>query len=190
MNYNLENVYHRYLNVPIDPNINLFDQSGFDTNSHHHIKFDKEEINPDLIKWLDNFSIKPFWYEAFYTPPNGGKLPIHIDGFEGPDYIKINWTYGAPGSSLIWWEPKSKEYIKTVETVFGIPYYAVDEENCNKVYEIEINKPSLVNAGLFHSTYNPTPEGRWTFSIPLIDAVDRNRLSWNDAIKRFEGLII
>jgi sulfatase maturation enzyme AslB (radical SAM superfamily) len=37
------------------------------------------------------------------------------------------------------------------------------------VYEVEINKPSLVNIGQFHSTWNPSTEGRWTLSLPLID---------------------
>jgi hypothetical protein len=184
-----ENIYHRYLNIPFDPNIDLFNRTEYDPSQYAHILIEKEEINPKLLEWVTQFNIEIAYYEAFYTPPNGGKLPIHTDGIDEPNYIKINWTYGAPGSTLCWWEPKSEEHIKTVETNFGIKYYTIDEQNCNKIYEVEINKPSLVNAGVFHSTYNPTPEGRWTFSIPLLDADSRNRLAWNDATTRFEGLI-
>jgi hypothetical protein len=185
-----DNCYHRYLNIPFDPNIDLFNRIEYDQSRYTHVEIKKEEINPKLLSWFSQYNIEITWYEAFYTPPNGGKLPIHTDGDEDIDYIKINWTYGAPGSTLCWWEPRSKEYINTVETVFGTRYYTADEQNCNKLYEVEINKPSLVNAGKFHSTYNPTQEGRWTFTMPLLDSSSKNRLTWNDAIQRFKGLII
>jgi len=190
MSYNLENIYHRYLNIPFEPNIDLFNRVEYDTTKYAHVKIDVSEINPDLLSWFDQFNIAINWYEAFYTPPGGGKLPIHTDGSQGEDYIKVNWTYGAPGSTLRWWEPKSKDYIKTVETVFSTKYYTVDEENCNKLHEVEINKPSLVNAGVFHSTYNPTSEGRWTFTMPILEVSNNNRISWQDAIQRFKEIII
>lgn len=186
----IENIYHRYLDIPFEPNIDLFNRIEYDPSRYTHVQIKKEEVNPELLKWFDQFNIEIVWYEAFYTPPNGGKLPIHTDGDDGSNYTKVNWTYGAPGSTLCWWEPKLPEHVQTVETVFGTRYYTVDENNCNKLYEAEINKPSLVNAGTFHSTYNPTNEGRWTFTMPLLDATSKNRLAWEDAIERFKGSII
>jgi hypothetical protein len=186
----IKNIYHRYLNIPVDPQIDLFNREKYDTEQYAHIRLKEEEINPELARWFKQFNIEIYWYEAFYTPPNGGKLPVHTDSIQGENYTKINWTYGAPGSKLIWWEPKSKEYIATNSTVFGVQYCTIDEAHCTKVYEAEINKPSLINASQFHSTFNPTTEGRWTFTIQLSDTSIKNRVSWDDAIKRFEGIIL
>jgi hypothetical protein len=185
-----KNIYHRYLNIPFDPQIDLFNRENYDTEQYAHIRLKEEEINPKLVKWFEQFNIEIHWYEAFYTPPNGGKLPIHTDSDDDGEHIKINWTYGAPGSKLIWWEPKSKDYIQIVKTAFGVQYCTIDEAHSTKVYEAEINKPSLVNASQFHSTFNPTTEGRWTCSMPLSDLKTGIKVTWDDAMKRFEGIII
>jgi hypothetical protein len=101
--------------------------------------------------------------------------------------VKVNWTYGAPGSKLIWWEPKNQNKIETYQTEFGAQYLTAEEKYCRHLYEVEINKPSLVNIGQFHSTWNPTTEGRWTLSLPLIDNTTNERLVWSNAIDRFQG---
>jgi hypothetical protein len=57
------------------------------------------------------------------------------------------------------------------------------------LFEAEINKPSLVNIGMFHSTWNPTEEGRWTLSLPLINADSETRLVWSEALDKLHGYI-
>ena len=184
-----KNIFHRFLDIPVDPNIDLFNRMEYDINIYSHIKVSKEEINPELFCWLEQFDFTIEWFEAFYTPPNGGKLPIHTDSQEVDDKVKINWTYGAPGSKLIWWEPRSDNYINTVKTAFGTTYLTADEDNCTKLYEVEIVKPSLVNAGLFHSTYNPSSQGRWTLSLPLFKTGTQISLTWNEAMNKLNGII-
>ena len=185
-----ENVYHRYLDIPIQPGIDLFSRTDYDPMYYRHIKVEGEEINPELVSWFEKFNIQFYWFEAFYTPPYGGKIPIHTDTSTVCDVVKVNWTYGAPNSKLIWWEPKHEKHIDTFQTEFGAQYLTAEEKHCRHVYEVEINKPSLVNIGQFHSTWNPSTEGRWTLSLPLIDKTTSNRISWKDAVERFKGYFI
>jgi hypothetical protein len=183
------NIYHRYLDLAIDPKIDLFNRIEYDTTQYNHVKIEKEEINPDIIDWLSRFDFTVNWFEAFYTPPNGGKLPIHTDSSRISDNVKINWTYGAPGSKLIWWEPKDDKCAKIVRTVFGTEYMTADENDCIRLHEAEINQPSLVNAGRYHSTFNPTLEGRWTLSLPLLDKQSGDNVTWKDAVAKLNKII-
>jgi hypothetical protein len=185
----MANIYHRYLDIPVDPNIDLFNRIEYDTAHYNHVKVEKEEINPDLIKWFKQFDVEIVWLEAFYTPPNGGKLPVHTDAGKLNDYVKINWTYGALDSKLIWWHPIDDKYIVVVKTVFGTEYLTIDEDKCTKLYETEITQPSLVNAGQFHSTYNPSTTGRWTLSLPLLEGPNKTNISWDNAVAKFERII-
>lgn len=184
------NIYHRYLNIPIDPKIDLFNRIEYDPTHYTHVKIEKEEINPDLIDWFKQFDVEIYWLEAFYTPPHGGKLPVHTDAGRMSNYVKVNWTYGAIGSKLIWWNPIDDTHIKTVHTVFGTEYLTIDESHCVKLYEAETHRPSLVNAGQFHSTHNLTSEGRWTLTMPLLEGPDKTNLSWDDAVAKFNKIII
>jgi hypothetical protein len=185
----IENIYHRYLDLPVSPGIDLFAKTDYDPTTIGHISIEQDEINPALIAWLAEFNISPMMCEAFYTPPNGGKIYIHIDTAIVSDAVKINWTWGAPGGRIVWWQPKNVDKIKHMETEFGQPYLTIDEDDCNRVYEADTNKPSLVQVGIWHSTWNPSAEGRWTFSLPLQDIATEERLTWTDAKERFKYII-
>lgn len=182
----VENTFHRFLNIPIDPQINLFKRTDYDPMFYRHIEVDPADVNPDLVKWFENIGIKFHLFEAFYTPPFGGKIPIHTDTPEVCDVVKINWTYGAPGSKLLWWEPKDIKYIDDFKTEFGNQYLTAKQKHCKKLFEVEVKKPSLVNIGRFHSTYNPTEEGRWTLSLPLVNLENTRRLEWSEAVNILE----
>lgn len=183
----VENIYHRFLDIPVDPGVNLFNRTDYDPMFYRHVKLDKEEINPELVKWFERLGINFYWFEAFYTPPFGGKIPIHTDTPEVCDVVKVNWTYGAPGSKLLWWEPKDPKYVDSFHTEFGAQYLTAKEKHCRKIFEVEVKKPSLVNIGAFHSTYNPTEEGRWTLSLPLMDSSGTRRLVWREAVEQLQG---
>lgn len=182
----VENIYHRFLDIPMDPGVNLFDRTDYHPMFHQHIKLDKSEINTELVDWFEKLGITFSWFEAFYTPPLGGKLPIHTDTAEVSDVVKVNWTYGAPNSKLIWWEPKDEKYVTSYQTDFGTQYLTAKEKHCKKLFEVKVKKPSLVNIGLFHSTYNPTLEGRWTLSLPLMDETGTKRLVWSEAVEKLQ----
>lgn len=185
-----KNIYHDFLNIPYDPGINLMSVPINDETSAQHIIIDKKELNPDLIRWFEQLGIKFNWYEAFYTPPNGGKIIIHTDLAEISDIAKINWTWGAQGSTLIWWEVLDQRKIRRLKTNYEDEIFVCDEEYCLKVYEQEIIYPSLVNVGRFHSTYNPTLEKRWTLSLPVYDLKTGRRLQWPEARNRLKEYVI
>jgi len=184
-----ENRFHRFLDIPVDPKIDLFARTDYDPMYYRHMKVEDTEINLELAKWIEGLGFNPIWVEAFYTPPYGGKIPIHTDTPELSDVVKINWTYGAPKSKLIWWEPKHEKYIDTFQTEFGSPYLTAKERHCKKLLEVEINKPSLVNIGTFHSTWNPTEEGRWTLSLPLVHISSERRVLWDEALDKLSEYV-
>jgi hypothetical protein len=185
-----ENIYHRYLDIPISPNIDLFARDGYDPNQICHIGIDESELNPALVEWLDTYNVGYYFVEAFYTPPNGGKIHIHTDTATVCNVVKINWTYGAPGGRIVWWQPEHEDKIESKQTGFDATYLTTEEQYCKKLFEADTNKPSLVNVGLFHSTWNPSNEGRWTLSLPLINKTTGERISWDDANKLFRDIII
>lgn len=185
-----ENRYHKYLDIPVDPGIDLFSRTDYDPLYHCHIKIDREELNPELIEWFDQFDVQLVWFEAFYTPPYGGKIPIHTDTSTFCDVVKVNWTFGAPGTKLIWWNIKDEKNLINYETEFGTKCFMAEEKHCKHMYEVEVNKPSLVNVGRLHSTWNPTEQGRWTLSLPIIEKYSPDRVVWDDAVRKFDGYFI
>ena len=48
-----ENVYHRYLDIPMQPGIDLFSRTDYDPMYYRHIKVEGEEINPELVSWFE-----------------------------------------------------------------------------------------------------------------------------------------
>jgi len=185
-----ENTYHRFLDIPSEPGVDLFSRTDYDPMFYRHVRLDKDELNPNLLKWFEQFDIEVIWFEAFYTPPYGGQIPIHTDTPTFTDVVKINWTTGAPKSKLVWWEVKNPKNLSISATEFGSQYLTAKPRHCRKVWEVEVTKPSLVNIGVLHSTWNPSEEGRWTLSLPLTDKHTGQRLLWADAVKRFENVLL
>ena len=75
----VENIFHRFVDVPFDPKIDLFARTDYDPMFYRHVRVEDQDVNPELVKWFENIGIKFYWFEAFYTPPYGGKIPIHTD---------------------------------------------------------------------------------------------------------------
>lgn len=186
----MENIYHRFLDIPYDPGVDLMSIPTEDGIPFKHITLDESELNPDLVGWFREREIKFLWYEAFYTPPGGGKITIHTDLAEISDIAKINWTWGGPGSKLIWWEVEDQEQIVRLKTLYEDSIFVCDEKYCRKVYEQEITRPSLVNAGRFHSTHNPSMEKRWTLSLPVYDLMTNRRLQWPEVYERLRDYVV
>ena len=184
-----ENIYHRYLDIPVSPGIDLFNDIIYDPEKICHVSIDDSLINPKFIEWLSEFNFGYYFIEAFYTPPNGGKIHIHTDTATVSDAVKINLTYGAPGGKIVWWHPEHQDKVESKETGFDAQYLTTEEQYCKKLYEADTNKPSLVQVGLFHSTWNPSTEGRWTLSFPIIDKTTNDRITWEEAHNRFQNVI-
>jgi hypothetical protein len=195
------NIYHRYLKLPFEyAKPNCFNQSY----NHPNIMFVKRDwIDNSIIDWIGNFGIKVSnVIEGFYTPPNGGKIPMHNDTPALCNATKINFTWGPHSSTTRWWKVKNESFLIPVNpdnshiTAEGIRpdiivtnAFHAKEENCDLVYEKVINRPSLMNIGQLHSTYNPdNAADRWTLCLTLLKQ-NGNHLQFEEALRVFENHI-
>ena len=196
----MNNIFHRYINLPFEitkpPICNL----KLKQLKHQHIPYHKDSV---MDNFLSKLGLSVLNTEVFYTP--GGKsLPIHIDGPELDNHVKINISYGPPEGTTRWFKAPNidiKELLKdqfeniepnqNLEGIAGTyiehKSITVEEKDCNMVYEANTDKPSLVNVGAFHSSYNPTDEGRWTLSFVI--GKNNKYLCWDDAIEIFKDYI-
>ena len=176
----------------------IIEEGNFNLNKKNHWFF---------IKLLDSdfkdINLKVINTEVFHTP-GGQKLPIHIDDWKEDDHVKINISWGPPEGTTRWWKPNNfdiNEYDgshNSNQDVNKLDYSNFSdrhhksiiktEEECKLVYEANTDKPSLVNVGTFHSSYNPTEQGRWTLCFVLGYGLD-DLLSWDKAENIFKDYI-
>ena len=71
-------------------------------------------------------------------------------------------------------------------TVFG--KIINGELPCDKVFEKVIDRPSLMNVGQLHSTYNPGNQSRWTLSFTVLNQ-DNSHLTFAESLKIFREVI-
>ena len=168
------------------------------------------ELPDELFKWLAQYHLKiSNVIEGFYTKPNGGAIPIHNDTVIPPgqrDACKLNFTWGPETSTTKWYKLKSdKEYVEINhdETEINKSFqeagiepdiecykcYSADENDVELIHQAVINKPSLMNVGQLHNTYNPDPtQDRWTLSLTLLK-LPGDHLSFEEALVKFKDSI-
>jgi len=201
------NIYHRYIELPFTmPKPDEFNQPGKDFISY----VGQDAATPELKEWLATHNLKlSNVIEGFYTSPKGGEVPIHNDMPVKPyerDATKLNFTWGPSESVTRWWKIKDpNNYIEinhdanTINAGFeaaGIEpdidcykCYSARDYQCDMVYERVIDKPSILNVGQLHSTYNPDPDNdRWTLSFTLLK-LDGSHLKFDEAIEKFNNII-
>jgi hypothetical protein len=180
--------YHKYLNLPfIFPKPKRFNGSS----NHYSELIDRDQIFPPFEEWINSLGLKiSNVLEAFYTAPNGGRVPLHSDTSYMPgmnDICKLNFTWGSSDSTTQWYKIKDasklrKYYInnehanlKFIEAGIipdiDIEYVLfADLEDGELVYEAVIDRPSLLNISQLHTTWNPSPtEHRWTLCFTLLE---------------------
>ena len=201
------NNYHRYIQLPFTvPMPEQFNKKPNDFISY----VGQDAATSDLIHWLSKHDIKlSNVIEGFYTAPKGGEVPIHNDMPVKPferDATKLNFTWGPSESVTRWWKIKDeKNYIEINHDATAInegftqagiqpdidcyKCYSARNYHCDMVYECVIDKPSILNVGQLHSTYNPNPDtDRWTLSFTLLKK-DGSHLLFNEALELFETCI-
>jgi len=202
------NIYHRYIQLPFTmPKPRCFNKAlENDFISYVNIS----ELPDELFKWLAQYNLKiSNVIEGFYTKPNGGAIPIHNDTVIPPgqrDACKLNFTWGPETSTTKWYKLKSdKEYVEINhdETEINKSFqeagiepdiecykcYSADENDVDLIYQAVINKPSLMNVGQLHNTYNPDPtQDRWTLSLTLLK-LPGDHLSFEEALVKFKDSI-
>lgn len=180
---------HQYLNLPVMPKIDLFSLFPDNPDQLNHVTIDPSMLNKEFVDFIESIpGLRiPSW-EAFYTPP-GGKIWIHGDSDKITDFARINLSWGPDDSELIWWEPKPGIKLEPIVTAFGENYLRADENDCNIIHRAVINRPSLVQVGMLHSTWNPGPGGRWTLAIPLAEKSEPKRVSFEMAVAMFADYV-
>ena len=176
-----ENRFHRYLNFSFD--IQRPKECYGSQPEGTHINFGSYR-DPEIERIHEKLGIKTLHVETFYTPPNSS-LPIHSDEWPMDGHVKINLTWGPDDGVIRWWEPKNGpltigHYYDTIIT---------DRENYDLVYTANTNKPSLVNIGRLHDTYNPSNEGRWTLCMVPVHP-DNSYITWDDAMIIYKDYLI
>lgn len=199
----MKNIFHRYIKLPFEiekpPICNL----KLKQLKHQDIPYHKDG---KMINFLAKLGLNILNTEVFYTPGNKS-LPIHIDNSELDNHVKINISYGPPEGATRWWKPLNfdhkKEYneqfdnkldeegkkdlVGLKDTYLQHRSIRLEEEECELLYEANTDKPSLVNVGAFHSSYNPTDEGRWTLCFVI--GKGKKYLYWDDAMEIFKDYI-
>jgi hypothetical protein len=185
------NNFHRYINLPFEvKKPDLFSDVTKDVVKHEMLPLDFKEAAP-IVDFLKDFDIICNHIEYFYTPPKG-KILIHTDNGYFDNMTKINVTWGPDEAVTRWWDCPNyrplefeggNEEVGETDSYHNV--YTADEEDSTLLYEANTNRPSLLNTGLFHSTYNPTDIGRYTLCLILFHKDTKKNLQWDDALTLF-----
>jgi len=203
----MENIYHRYLNLPFEISKPLYFGKTFDTPQQKNFLED-EHSNEVVISWLKELGCGIGCVECFYTPPLAS-IPIHTDDMDS-DHVKINMTWGPEGGVTRWWKTKKitpmsdttkaenhltdsssslKDNFSKTRDYSVNPFRIAKEEDSEIVFEANTNIPSLLNVGLPHSTYNPSKtQGRWT--ICFVPTFKNKMIKMSIALRVFKKYII
>lgn len=202
-----KNIYHRYLNLPFEyPKPEQFNQG----TEKYAILLEHQKIYEPFKEWVESFGLTiSNVLEAFYTKPNGGRVPLHADTGYMPgthDICKLNFTWGPLDSTTQWYKIKDESKLKKhyfgdeginkkfhdagIVPDFDISYVLFAEwEDADLVHEAVIDRPSLLNISQLHSTWNPSPtEHRWTLCFTLLE--NNKPLTFERANEIFKEYII
>jgi len=202
----MNNIYHRYIDIPVTvPMPARFNQPS-DVFRNHDL--DISYLPDEIHDWASDCGLEFNNYlEGFYTAPHTDSI-VHTDIPEEPKTrdldvgaMKLNFTWGPANSTTRWWVlNEGKEYFTTrvvplknkfdLEEKYENPViYMADPEHCTMVHERVIDRPSLVNVSQLHSTHNPSDQDRWTLSVFLIHKSDNSVLLFQDAVDLFKDLV-
>lgn len=150
--------------------------------------------NTEMFLFHDSLGLSINHCEVFYTPA-GMSLPIHADATELNDKVKINITWGPDEGVLRWWKARDikvqDDYSSHGHTGRAHRTVRANAEDCEIVYQINTNRPSLVNVGQLHDTYSPPHAGRWTLCfVPQVKGSSDKSLYWDDALKYYKDFIL
>jgi len=176
--------YHRFLNLPF--NVSKPTQFEQDFDDNQHIILEESVLDVDFKNWLRLLGCEIIYLEAFYTAPYES-INVHSDDNKLSNRCKINVTWGDYTSKTRWWKIKDEKLLQTRATPYGTEHLLADEKDCDLIYEATISKPSLVNVGMLHSTYNPSSEGRWTLCV--IPGKNNNYIDWQNGLEIFSNYI-
>lgn len=184
------NVYHRYLNLPFE----LTKPETFDTfkpEKISHVHLPNYADTSIMEEYLNSKDLTVLHTESFCSPP-GVSLQVHLDEMEeNIDVIKIIQTWGPNDKRSVtrFWESdqtylKDHPAFKDESREEMVPCVSIvsDIDNSEFMYEANTDRPSIINAGLLHDTFNPGPEHRWTLCF-VIGKKNESFLSFNEVLE-------
>lgn len=180
----MKNIYCNELTVDF-----TFDRTALDKIIASYDKVDErwttriplEELDPQVDAFLKPLGLMIVRAEVFYVPANQESPHPHIDSSKFSNRVKLNWVYGAPNSTMKWWEPYDKEAVAKVMTTRTGSLYGVYDGPMYLAHEEKIGLPSMVNSGHLHSITNPDPTGRWCVSCSVGDEPG-HQIEWEQAL--------
>jgi hypothetical protein len=170
------------LEIPLLVDHRLVTTTGL-MKQHKRVSIDI--INPDLIKLFYSKGLLLTFVESFYTPKIT-RSPIHEDGEENNDVLKLNWVYGGEGSTMNWYEPIENPVWK--KTVLGGDYKFYDPDKVRLIHSQAVGKPSLLQVGIPHNV-TTGDANRFCVSIVPFDISSKKYITFNQGIELFKEYI-
>lgn len=177
-----QNIFHRYLTLPFEiekPNFCNYPPDEFYKKIHDY--YDEK-----MYKFHEYLGLYVKHVDLIYTEP-GSKIPMHVDGPMIDDHVKINKTWGPDEGVMRWWNPKNY-FTHQLDNSYYKTLVAYEEES-ELLFEVNTNKTSLVNVGRFHTTYNPSSQGRWTLSFIPAKKSNKENVVWHEALEIYKEYI-
>lgn len=159
----------------------------YDYGRSRHVRVPLGDISPELVAWLDHLSLKIEWVELFYTAP-GQITKIHTDGLGG-DYTKLNWQYGGQSSVMRWYRPLRQGHKDPLITPIDSDYLFWSAMEVEPVGDVRVGYPTLVQVGVPHNVVNLLTH-RWVLSVIILDKTRGRRLTWAEALDRFNPQLV
>jgi hypothetical protein len=189
----MDNSFHRYINLPFEIVKPAHFEEHHDQPKHQAYLDTEADYAKPMLAWLKQFGLKCEFIESFYTPAGGGSIPPHTDNAILTDMVKINITWGPEEGTTKWWSASRIRVFHatpeiTENTNKNQTCLLADEKDCTLLYSANTNRPSLIQVGAIHSTYNPGTVGRHTLCF-LLYTEDMEHLTWDNAMDIFKDYI-
>lgn len=175
------------LSLPFSTDLQVFTERPCDLGKLGHFHVPATGFDERVSVLLLQHGIIPSHFEVFYTPPHR-VLPIHIDGNELSNIVKLNWVFGGAKSRMMWWRIKSNHELSKGSTPLGTTYLKATPTDCIMLESASIGQPTLVNVGQLHSVLNHA-EPRWCLSLVLADAETKINLTFEQAKQRLSDYL-
>lgn len=197
---NKENIYHRYLNIGFDYQRPLL----LDSLPKQWLNcMLLEHVMPELHDYLAGIGLTVSQHIDIFFTSAGGIIDIHSDSYLPPgqsDVCKLNFTWGPKNSVTRWYKIKHPKFLIKDCGIYKEQreeQFMTDEfkgihramrDHVDQIYEAVIDRPSILNVGQLHDTFNPGPEERWTLSFLL----EKNKkiITFDQAMEIFQDYIV
>lgn len=191
----MENIYHRYLNLPfeIEPPLSFIslyakkpDLRRFPGCYDDKVQDFHESLGLDVLETT-----------LVYTPPNSN-FPVHSDDYNiGDRFVKLNISWGGSKDSRICFWHAKKTYKHEPENLKDVnyPLEQANKKDCIFMWSANAGHPGIFNSSRLHSVYNPGNQGRWTaaFLIGLNSlklTPDEKLIDWYTALEYYKEYLV